>query len=255
MLTELLGERAPDTVEEGTKESTSTQQQTSVLPESIRFPARLARLAALATYSREEWRILPAGRAELVIDDAEKLVQELGSPCQRSPQDQRHVDYMHVEALRAIGHVELLRIITGSADSLYHENRPTGLKDATLNKEGSEGLRGAIEWMLKCEQVAPSADLFCDLAEAYLLLKEFTCAQGYARHATLASSPCTERAYYIATESFFLQNTDTSKALARKYAEDFKGTVMLAEFKSVREDLGIREASVRFHDTLAAGGA
>jgi tetratricopeptide (TPR) repeat protein len=244
MLTELLGERAPDTVEEGRDESTSIHHQKPALPESIRFPVRLARLAAFATYNREEWRALPRSRAKLLIDDAEKLIKELGSLRQQenlSPQDHRLVNYMYLEALRAIGHVEMLRIITGPAAIMYRENRPTGLKDATLSKEGSEGLRRAIEWMLTCEKVAPSCDLFCDLAEAYLLLKEFTLAEGYARHATLESNPYYERAYYIATESFFLQNTDNSKALAKKYAEDFKGTVKLAEFKSVRADLDIRE--------------
>ncbi len=39
--------------------------------------------------------------------------------------------------------------------------------------------------------------------------------------------------------TFFLQNSDASKAKARKYAEEFKGTITLSEFKSVRADIGI----------------
>jgi len=148
---------------------------------------------------------------------------------------------MYIEALRAIGHVELLRVITGSASNLYENKRPTGLKRTTLNAEGTNWLNGAVSLMLTCEQLDPSCDLYCDLAEAYLLLKDFTAAEGYARHATLESNPHYERAYYIATESFFLQNTAHSIALAKKYAGDFKGTITLDEFKSVRADLGIPE--------------
>lgn len=254
MLTELLGERAPDTVEVGRKPSASAANQKPVLPDPIRFPARLARLAAFATYTREEWGTLPEPRAQLLIDDAEKLIEDLCSLCQQkdiSAHDLRLANYMYIETLRAIGHVELLRVITGSAASLYSNNRPVGILNSTLAEGGSKGLGRAIGWMLQCEEVSPSCDLFCDLAEAYLLLKDFTLAQGYARHATLESNPCHEkfqnnlyyeRAYYIATESFFLENTDSSKALAKKYATDFKGTVQLDEFKAVRADLGIQEA-------------
>jgi hypothetical protein len=85
------------------------------------------------------------------------------------------------------------------------------------------------------------------LAEAFLLLKNFTAAEGYARHATLERDPSDkredsqsyERAYYLAAESFYLENTENSLALARKYALDFKGMVQLEEFKAVRADLGI----------------
>jgi hypothetical protein len=244
MLTELLGERAPDTIESGSEETISARHQKPVLPEPIRFPVRLARLAAFATYDRDDWSALPLSRAKLLIDDAEKLIGELDfirTKVDTSAHDLRLAKYMYIETLRAIGHVELLRIITGAAASLYHDKRPTGLKDTTLNKDGSDGLRQAIDRMLACERLAPSGDLFCDLAEAYLLLKDFTKAQGYARHATLESKPNHERAYYIATESFFLENTDTSKTLAKKYAADFEGTVTLDEFKSVRADLGIHE--------------
>ncbi len=244
MLTELLGERAPDTIESGSYETISARHQKPVLPDTIRFPVRLARLAAFATYDRDDWSALPLSRAKLLIDDAEKLVEELDfirRKADTSAHDRRLAKYMYIETLRAIGHVELLRVITGAAASLYHDKRPTGLKDTTLNKDGSDGLRQAVDWMLACERLAPSCDLFCDLAEAYLLLKDFTKAQGYARHATLESKPNHERAYYIATESFFLENTDTSKTLAKKYAGDFKGTVTLDEFKSVRAELGIHE--------------
>jgi hypothetical protein len=83
-----------------------------------------------------------------------------------------------------------------------------------------------------------SGAVFCDLAEACLLLKDFDAAEGYARHAILDTNN-NERAYYLATESFFLQNTDGSREYARRYAEGFKGPVTLEEFKSVRADLGI----------------
>lgn len=248
MLTELLGETAPD-LESGKDESSLTElteSQKAELPDPVRFPVRLARLSAFATYDRDEWRVLPPSRAKLLIDDAEKLVLDLDAICHQSgisPHDCRLAKYMYVEALRAIGHVELLRVITGPAANLYEGNRPTGLKKATLADEASAALHRAVGWMRTSEQLAPSCDLFCDLAEAYLLLKDFAKAEGYARHATLESNPYYERAYYIATESFFLQSTDDAKALAKKYAEDFKGTVKLDEFKLVRADLGIQEST------------
>jgi hypothetical protein len=246
MLTEMLGERAPDTMVPGCDETPAVRHEKPPLPDAIRFPVRIARLAAFAEYSRDEWSTLPQSRAKLLIDDAEKLVDELNVVCGQgtnSAHDQRMANYMYIEALRAIGHVELLRVITGSASSLYQDKRPTGLKNATLNEDGSARLQRAIGWMLTCEQLTPSYDLYCDLAEAYLLHKDFAAAAGYARHATLESNPYYERGYYIATESFFLQNTEASKALAKKYAADFKGTVKLDEFKSVRADLGIGETS------------
>jgi hypothetical protein len=247
MLTALLGERAPDTVVPRKNGLTFPHDQKPELSRVIRIPMSLARLAAFATYNRDDWSTLPKSRADLLIDDAENLVRELDSICrstETSPHDRRLANYMYTEALRAIGHVELLNIITGPAASLYHDKRPTGLKTEALNKEGSDRLQRVIdEWMLCCERVAPSCQLFCDLAEAYLLLKDFTAAQGYGRHAILECSPPDERAYYIATESLLLQNTDDSKALARKYALDFKGAVTLDEFKFVRADLGIPETS------------
>jgi hypothetical protein len=150
---------------------------------------------------------------------------------------------MYTETLRSIGHVELLRVITGPAKTLYDErHRPTRLTNATLNQEGLAQLDRAIARLLTCEQLAPSCDLYCDLAEAYLLHSEFGTAEGYARHATLESNPYYERAYYIATESFFLQNTEPSRILARKYAQAFQGQVTQEQFKSVREDLGVSES-------------
>jgi tetratricopeptide (TPR) repeat protein len=246
MLTELLGERAPDTVEAKNDEVIG-MQSSKPLPDAIRFPVRLARLAAFATYSRDQWQALPSLRSQLLIDDAKELINDLCSllakPKDISAHDYRFLNYMHVEALRGIGHVELLRVITGPASTLYEDNRPIGLKKGSASNEAREGLHRAINWMLKCEQVAPTCDLFCDLAEAYLLLKDFTRAQGYARHATLESNPSNpyyERAYYIAAESFFLDDSeqcDKSKILANKYVNDYKGTVTLAEFKSLRADL------------------
>jgi hypothetical protein len=99
MLTELLGERAPNTVKPGNDEVTSTRHRKPVLPESIRFPVRLARLSAFAPYDREGWSALPQSRAKLLIDDAEALVQELDIICDQrdiSAHDRRLANYMYV---------------------------------------------------------------------------------------------------------------------------------------------------------------
>jgi hypothetical protein len=243
MLTSLLGERAPDTVEIGS-ESPPQLDIKHTLPEAIRFPARVARLAALAKYSDSDWAIFPPERAKLVIDDAEQLVKDLRSvesQTTMSSHDRRLVRYMYIEALRAIGHVELLRTKNGSARRLYEGQRPIGLANGALTDDESRDLRRAVSWMLTCEQLAPDCNLYCDLAESYLLLKEFGLAEGYARHATLKRKPADERAYYLAVESFFLQQTEASRLLARKYANEFHGAVTLEEFKSVRTALGISE--------------
>jgi tetratricopeptide (TPR) repeat protein len=240
MLTALLGERAPDTVEPGSEALASKLDTKSPLPEAIRFPARVARLAALAKYDRSDWEVLPSGRSKLVIDDAELLVQELlalSSQTNISAHERRLVRYMYVETLRAIGHAELFRMKTGPASRLYEGARPTGLRRGSLNDNESQDLRHAINWMLTCERLEPDCNLYCDLAESYLLLKEFETAAGYARHATLKRKPEDERAYYLATESFLLWQTDASRALAKKYADDFHGPVTLEEFKSARAEL------------------
>ena len=95
--------------------------------------------------------------------------------------------------------------------------------------------------MQACELLSPNGELFCDLAESYLLLKDFGKAQGYARHATLESKPDHERAYYLATEAFYLEGTPASEIRARKYAECFEGVVTMEEFKSLRKQLGIQD--------------
>ena len=242
LLTELLGERAPDTVSSASPAATINSERAPVLPDAIRIPARVARLAAFAQYTRDDWSTLPDSRAELLINDAGNLVEDLDGLSSRddiSAHDRRLARYMYVEALRCTGHVELLRVITGPARSLYHDQRPTGLLNGSLNEQARKLLERAVSRLLTCEQIAPTSGLFGDLAEAYLLLKDFSAAQGYARHATLESGTANEWAYYLATESFYLQNDDASRLLAREYAEKFTGPVTLEQFKSVRADLGM----------------
>lgn len=117
-----------------------------------------------------------------------------------------------------------------------------GLKTSALSDEIMADLQYAIFWLKECEKIAPSCSLYCDLAEAYLLRKEFSVAEAYGRHATLDSDQQTEAAHYIAAESFFLENTEASRALAKKYAESFKRPVTLEKFKALRRDLGIADA-------------
>jgi hypothetical protein len=78
------------------------------------------------------------------------------------------------------------------------------------------------------------------LAESYLLLKQFTVAEGYARHAILESDPPSERAYYVAVESLWLQNTAASMKMARGYLNDFKGPATLEELKALQAEMATR---------------
>ena len=246
LLTELLGEKAPDTISSANPSTAATDYPKPDLDESIRFPARLARLATFARYTRDDWSTLPPSRAGLLIDDAEKLVPDLEAVCSRAglaAHDLRLAKYMYTEALRCAGHVELLRVIAGPAKRLYRNQRPLGLMTESLDPQAAAMVKIALSHLLACEQLSPSCGLYCDLAEAYLLLRDFGTANGYARHAALETNPYNEWAYYIATESFFLQHDDASLVFARKYASSFKGTVTLDAFKSVREDLGISETT------------
>lgn len=174
---------------------------------------------------------------------------------------------MRGEAQRRAGHVALRRAIQGAASRFYDPttNRPTGLLSSALeesdplDKAVIDSLNLSIGWMRECEEFSPSCELFCDIAESYLLLKKFPGAQAYGRHATLQASPsdkapseiCTtfghdpsyERAFYLAAESYMLVG---NKALARKYAERFLGTVSLDEFKALRDQIGIEDPTAEW---------
>jgi len=143
MLTEILGERAPDTMVAGYDEKSAVRIEKPPLPSSIRFPARLARLAAFAQYSLDDWSTLPQSRAQLLIDDAEKLVDELKGVCAQghlSVHDHRMAEYMYIEALRAIGHVELLRVIPVLLPISTTTNDQPDSKTERLMKSAGPGL-------------------------------------------------------------------------------------------------------------------
>jgi hypothetical protein len=244
MLTELLGERAPDTEQPFSMDGKSLSTSRLSLPDedTMRFPARLARLAAFAQYTLEDWTILPQQRIQLLIGDAERLVADIKQLAEQralSERQQRTVQYVQLETLRAIGHVELLRIISGPAAHLYDkDHRPVGLRKEGLDTNERERLEQAIKWMSQAEQVLPTSTLYCDLAEANLLLKQFAVAGGYARHATLEKDRQSERAFYLAAESYLLEDTDDSRAVAKKYAQQFS-TPTLPEFVALRKELHI----------------
>ncbi|HEY6343114.1 MAG TPA: hypothetical protein VIY49_16590 [Bryobacteraceae bacterium] len=162
------------------------------------------------------------------------------------------VRYLYVETLRASGYIELMRVIHSNASSLYENARPTGLRSRTLNDESSARLGRGISYMRACEELSPSSELYCDLAESYLLLKQFTVAEGYARHAILESDPPSERAYYLAVESLWLQNTPASKKMAKEYLSNFKRPPELEEFKSLQTEMAITDEVSRSRPEKAA---
>jgi len=261
MLTELLGDEIPGADGNPADYKPGNSGPKNPLADAIRYPARVARLAAFAQYTREDWTTLPTGRAELLIEDARSLIPDLQGVCARmdiSLHDCRLAKYMRGEAMRAAGRVELRNAIRGPAGRFYNSetNRPTGLRQDSLNENNSadkaviDNLKRSIKWMQECEEFSPSCGLFCDIAESYLLLKKFPGAQAYGRHATLQASPSTnspsqvcdtvgkdpayERAFYLAAESYALAG---DQVLARKYAARFPGTVTLDEFKALSIEL------------------
>jgi hypothetical protein len=253
LLTELLGDRIPDTGKAPVVHGCWKPLRAD-LPEAICYPARLARLAAFSQYTNVDWSTLPGDRAELLLSDARELVDELDKMCEKrnlSTHDRALVKYMLVDALRAGGHVELMNAINRDAQQLYDaDGRPSHLIDEELRQTPSgqtrKDLARAIEWMRLCEQYAPDAGLYCDIAEASLLLRDFRTAQAYARHATLQASPTTqsaaevsrqfqndpnyERAFYLATESFYL---DGKKSVAQKYLDQFGRAPTMDAFKAL----------------------
>lgn len=244
MFTELLGEDAPDVRPSAARDENTGGRFAMRLPpdDTLRYPARLGRLAAFAQYTLQDWKILPTARIGLLIGDAERLIEDL-KELRRVPtlseREERVAHYMYQETLRAIGHVEVLRVVTGPAEHLYDENhRPLGLKTEELPNEDRERLQNAIQWMQEAEEVLPTSTLYCDLAEAHLLLKKFEAAGGYARHATLDKENPNERAFYLAAESYLLENTPTSRVFAQTYASQFK-TAALPEFIALRAELQI----------------
>jgi hypothetical protein len=255
-LTELLGDWTP-----GNDECAPAMARKAVVKPSIgkpiRFAARSARLAAFAQYTLQDWVTLPECRADMLIADAKLLLTDLEKLLQDEslqPHNREIAKYMHTEALRAFGHVELRRAIKGPAARFFDKetNRPTGLLKDQLNPNDEddndciERLKQAIDRMHECEQISPSCGLFCDLAESHLLLKNFELAQAYGRHSTLQASPSAntasricadlaadpdyERAFYVAAESFLLADNDLR---AKDYAERFPGTPKLEEFKAL----------------------
>jgi tetratricopeptide (TPR) repeat protein len=250
MLTELLGEHAPDTESASAAGRNSAWTSTITLDENdtMRFPARLARLSAFAQYTLEDWAILPKERIDLLISGSnggEKLIEDLKrlpEKSQLSDHEQRIVQYIHLEVLRAIGHVEVLRAISGLPTDFYDKNRrPVSLRTGGLADAERRRLEQAIEWMKEAEEVLPTPTLYCDLAEANLLLRNFKVAGGWARHATLENQPM-ERAFYLASESYLLENTKDSHALAVQYASRFDQPT-LPEFIALREELHLGHRS------------
>jgi hypothetical protein len=270
LLTDLLGERAPDTISksETTKTATDCSRPKTVeealghkdAPRLVELVSRdpvllgalLARLAAFACYSRQDWSMLPEGRADILLDDAGTLITILRTLLREpslSALDQRLIHYMYAEALRCAGHVMVLRIITGPGKALYNiAQRPLGLLCESLSDHSVQYLKEAREWMLECEKMAPTCGLYCDLAQANLFIKDFRASQGYARHATLEKYPENEFGSYLAAEAYFIQakileqegkthESDEALVLSRKYAFEFSGDVTLAEFQSLRSDL------------------
>jgi hypothetical protein len=262
MMTEVLGERVPGTEEKPPPPVPQPAPQ-NCLPDAIRYAARLARLAAFAQYTREDWSTLPDVRAQFLIDGAVSLVKDLESLRADSKfpvHDLRMAQYMHTRAMRAYGHVELRHVIKGPADRFYDPdtNRPTRLLTDALDEkipadqQAILALEQSVKWMRQCEEFSPSCELYCDISESYLLLKCFSSAQAYGRHATLETSPSVhsaaetparvgydpvfERAFYLAAESYFLSG---DQDLARSYAARCPFEARLDEFKALRAELGV----------------
>ena len=239
MLTQLIRDYSPDAKTPPPTARETGQDSTEANQDPILFAARLARLSAFAQYSPEDWSTLPQERIDLLINDANRLVgdlERLSDKFELSEHEQRVRQYIRQEALRAIGHVEVFRLAQGPAGAYLYdrEHRP---RKVPPDSDDSKRLYRAIAFMKEAEEVLPTPALYCDIAEAYLLLKEFNHASGYARHATLQNDT-NERAFYLASESYLLEGSDSSLAFAKKYAAQFS-TPKSSEFIALRKELQV----------------
>ena len=249
-LTNLLGERPPDLGAEAGVAEEERRKKGNELDTPLQLAARLARAAALAEYDDEAWTRLSRVRAEIVIQDSKMLLQELLSlrPLNQ-PRDERIADYLYTETLRARGRILLKFVKTRVCANLYEDGRPTGVKRElrgnqlvpreSVTKEGSELLAQAIDHMQRCEEHSGgTAGLFCDLAEAKLLVGEFEAAEQYARQATLVE-PDDERGYYLAAEIGYLSGASEQLERAKTYASAYRGEIVIDAFRDLISELGI----------------
>ena len=240
MLTELIGDYSPDPERPSPADRRSPPDPTQVDRDPILFAARLARLSAFAQYVPEDWTILPQERSDLILNDAKRLVgdlRRLSDAFRLSEHEQRVKQYISGEALRAIGHVEVLRLVRGPAGAYLYDQDHRPIRNQLPSIDDRKRLEQAIEWMNEAGEVLPTPTLYRDLADAHLLLKKFAIAGGYARHATLQNDP-TERAFYLASESYLLEGSESSRAFALKYAAQCS-TPKSPELIALRRELNI----------------
>ena len=270
LLTNLLRERSPD-LEDPDEERDLDSDDTycavvardghgnaeTDLPEGLRLAARLARVAATSAYDDESWARLPEQRAVMLIEDSKNLicdVEALRASLENQPRDRRIAEYIHTEALRARGRLLLRWYSCTLGAALYVNGRPLKLKrvdsgqrlipEVAPSRELVRRMEEAATAMKMCEdQVGGNVELYCDLAEAYLLMAKYKAAEGYARQATLLDNSC-ERAFYLVSEICYLCATAATMERARSYASAYKGMTTTKTFAGLKADLGLAPASV-----------
>ncbi len=242
MLTELLGEHPSLVAEHHVKAEKHSDHSpllsTPVLApdDPLRFPARLARLSAFAEYTAGDWTTLPEERITLLMRDANSFIGDLKSLLKRYPPDEAQlhiVQYIELEALRVIGHVEVVRAVRMAAGVISGQDAPIIGSREILDKQERERLKQAINWMEQAEQILPTPSLYCDLAQAHILIRDLKSAQSYARDAILQDNDANEYAVYLAVESYWLEGTKDSLELAKQYAAKYSAPT-LPEFKALR---------------------
>jgi hypothetical protein len=249
-LTNLLGERPTDLGVEAKGAEVERQRKGENLGSALQFVVRLARAAGLANYDEEAWLRLSRPRAQMVIQDSKKLLEDLaGLKLESQPHDARIADYLSTETLRARGTILLNFVKNLICDDLYVDGRPTELKRKPhgshlvakrhASPEGHAFLREGIDNMQRCEEHAGgTANLFCDLAEAKLLVEEYDEAEQYARQATLVNTQL-ERGYYLAAEICYLSGTAEQLERAKKYARAYHGETVSDMFSGLMDDLEV----------------
>jgi len=240
MLTELIGDYSPDIDRPSSATRTSCPDSTVVEKDPILIAAGLARLAAFAQYEPDDWAGLPQVRIDFLMDKATGLVQALSrisDTIKLSEHEQRVRQYIKQEALRAIGHVEVFRLVRGPAGAQLYDQDHRPDTNKSLGVDDRKRLIQATEWLVEAARVLPTPTLYCDLADACLLLKDFKLASEYARHATLRNDVA-ERALYLASESCLLEGSERYRAFAMKYAAQCR-TPQFPEFIALRKQLNI----------------
>jgi len=199
------------------------------LPDSVRWLAGLGKLAVIADYEQGAWKDFDQETAAGWLAQGDALLGAVANAkadghLNPSPQDQLTLDFIALEANRALGKCCLRFAEAFLAKDVLRNGRPvkrTSQGNQMVGPEVSSELRhtlsAACNYIGRC---GDDADLLADRAYVELLLGGYERAEAQARKAMLWD-PDSERAYYLAAEACYCHNGADEKERAKQYASAY----------------------------------